>query len=78
MLEGIATAIGLGQRNTDKTDDEALSAPGADPTRQKTHGERGGDDNDNESWALVMAGTRGATRAISQAQEGEQQIPNQC
>jgi hypothetical protein len=70
MMEGIATAMSLGQRNTNEPDDDALPAPGADPTIQRMLGERGGEDNDIESWALVMAGTRGATRAISQTQGG--------
>jgi hypothetical protein len=78
MMKGIATAMGLGQRNTDEPNDNALPAPGADPTIQRMLGERGGEDNDDESWALVMAGIRGATRAISQTQEGEQQMPDQC
>lgn len=77
MMDGLATALGLGRRNTEDTDDDALSAPGADPTRQRTQGERAGDDNDDESWALVMAGARGATRAISQTQEREPQPANQ-
>lgn len=76
-MDGLATALGLGRRNTEDTDDDALSAPGADPTRQRTQGERAGDDNDDESWALVMAGARGATRAISQTQEREPQPANQ-
>ena len=77
MLEGLATAMGIGRRNTDETDDDVLPAPGANINQPQMPGDRGDGDDDTE-WQLVMAGaTRGAARALSQTQEAEQQPTDQ-
>ena len=77
MLEGFATAMGLGRRNTNETDDNVLPAPGKNINQQQRPGDRGDGDDDTE-WQLVMADTtRGAARAVSQTQEVEQQPINQ-
>ncbi len=55
MMEGLANVIGLGQRNNDEPDDDALTALDAEMATQRRPGKRGDDDNDDESWALVMA-----------------------
>jgi hypothetical protein len=76
MMEGLATAMGLGRRN--EPNDNTLPAPYAETATQRTPGDRGDEDNDDESWALVMARTaRGTTRPISQTQEGAQQATEQ-
>ena len=60
MLEGFATAMGLGRRNTDKTDNNVLPAPGENINQQQMLGDRG-DGDDNTEWMLVTDGaTRGA------------------
>jgi hypothetical protein len=72
MLEGIATAMGLGRRNADDPTDDGLTAPGTTINQQQMPGERGEGGDDDTEWQLVMAGaTRGAARAVSQTQEGE-------
>ena len=72
MLEGIATAMGLGRRNADDPTDDGLTAPGTTINQQQMPGERGEGGDDDTEWQLVMAGaTRGAARAASQTQEGE-------
>ena len=68
--------MGLGRR--DEPDDDALPAPYAETATQRTAGDRGDEDNDDESWALVMARTAGgARRPISQTQEMAQQATEQ-
>jgi hypothetical protein len=72
MLEGFATAMGLGRRNTNETDNNVLPALGKNINQQQMPGDRGDGDDDTE-WMLVTDGaTRGAARAVSQTQEGEQ------
>ena len=55
MLEGFATAMGLGRRNTNKTDDDVLPALGKNINQQQRPGDRGDGDDDAE-WMLVMDG----------------------
>ena len=69
--------MGFGQRNTDETDDNVLPAPGENINQQQRPGD-GGDGDDDNKWMLVTDGaTRGAARAVSQTQEGDQQPTEQ-
>ena len=47
--------MGLGRRNTNKTDDDVLPALGKNINQQQRPGDRGDGDNDAE-WMLVMDG----------------------
>jgi hypothetical protein len=77
MLEEMAMAMGLGQRNVDYPNDDVLTAPGTTLDQQQRSGDRGEGGDDDTEWQLVMAGTtKGATRAMSQTQEGERHPGN--
>jgi len=73
-MDRIGRVLGYGSNTAGADDDTLAPPPGDESSQQRALGEGGGGgDDDAGSWDLVMAGTRGAARAVSQTQEGDQQ-----